>query len=117
MNPTEEQLKNREIALGNIEQGVPQDTGITESISTNDLQTTQDIDFGQSEISPIPSLESLTTDFSSLFPTTETEQKAGGLETRLSELTSQLTGEAAARTEAEQAQDITGKQQLKETER
>jgi len=38
MNPTDEQLKNRELALQNIQAGEPQDTGV---ISASDLQTPQ----------------------------------------------------------------------------
>ncbi len=118
MNPTEQQLKNREKALVNIKTGKPQDIGLTQpdnNIVTNTLTTkvigvdtlnkNQDIinPATTDTIPPTPPTPDLPEDVNSAapLPEPEKERQRRSLIEEARKLMGSLGGQAAARTEAE----------------
>lgn len=97
MDPSEEQLKNREQALNNINAGVPQDQGITSTA----LADSPSLDFGSPGEVPVADVTGLNSDLPTL-GATGAENQAQGVNEQLQALNNQLLGESALTTQLEE---------------
>lgn len=92
MEPTEEQLQNRQTALENIRAGRPQDEGI----SSADLSTGGEIDVSEPGEIPLPDISGIDTEL------TEPEQEASDVISQIRDLNQQTVGESQFRARKEQ---------------